>query len=325
MTEAPYLTYPVAQTREEWLKSRMLGVGGSDVAAILGLSKWSTPLAIYQDKRGESERGPETAAQHFGTALEDVVAKEFAARTGMPVYISNVFFVSKERPWEIANIDRIIGGEHDDSPVDCFLECKTARDSREWGPSQEEEIKAGEVLSDHEIPVYYETQVQWYMGVLGVKRCYLAVLIAGSDFRIYQIDRDDDVIAAMRDRVEEFWKERVLKGTPPDPVSQEDVKALWSSDDGEMVEASNEAAAVIGELKTVQAQIKDLEEQEKALKTRLVLEIGAHQGITIGGKKAATYKTQTTKRFSSTAFKEADPETYAAYIRPTTTRVLRVA
>lgn len=39
--------------RLEWLKTRQTGIGGSDVAAILGLSKWKTPLDVYNDKIAE--------------------------------------------------------------------------------------------------------------------------------------------------------------------------------------------------------------------------------------------------------------------------------
>lgn len=42
-------------TRADWLKLRRRGIGGSDVAAIIGISKWRTPLDIYNDKTEEGE------------------------------------------------------------------------------------------------------------------------------------------------------------------------------------------------------------------------------------------------------------------------------
>ena len=88
---------------------------------------------------------------------------------------------------------------------------------------------------------------------------------------------------------------------------------------------SNEEAVLVGDLKTVREQIKELEAQEKAIASKIILAIGADTGITIAGKKAATYKAQTSRRFDSTAFKADDPETYAAYCKPSSFRVLRVA
>ena len=36
------------EERTAWLNERRKGIGGSDVAAIIGLSPWTTPLDIYE-------------------------------------------------------------------------------------------------------------------------------------------------------------------------------------------------------------------------------------------------------------------------------------
>ena len=46
-------------TREAWLDRRRAGIGGSDVAALLGLSRWKTPLDVFLDKTGRSEPIPD--------------------------------------------------------------------------------------------------------------------------------------------------------------------------------------------------------------------------------------------------------------------------
>ena len=71
--------------RETFLEIRRHGIGGSDVAAILGLSKFRTALDVFNDKTEKAAPQEETEAMHWGTLLEDVVAKEFAARTGLKV------------------------------------------------------------------------------------------------------------------------------------------------------------------------------------------------------------------------------------------------
>lgn len=304
--------------RAEWLKQRRTGVGGSDVAAVLGLSPWRTPYDVYLDKLGKATKELTSQAAHFGNRLEAVVADEFSERTGIRCTMQEHMYRNPLSHWEIANIDRYAG-------PGAILECKTARLADGWGPSQEEEIKAGEVASDHEIPIYYETQIQWYMGLLGVPVCYVAVLIGGQDFRIYKVSRDPEIFEKIRAKVKTFWLEHVEKHVPPEPISVADVRALYAKDSGAMREASNEEAALVGDLKTVREQIKELEAQEKAIASKIILAIGADTGITIAGKKAATYKAQTSRRFDSTAFKADDPETYAAYCKPSSFRVLRVA
>ena len=72
--------------RQAWLESRRLGIGGSDVAAILGFSPYKSPYQLWLDKTGRSERKEsQNESAHFVNLLEDVVAKEFSRRSGMKV------------------------------------------------------------------------------------------------------------------------------------------------------------------------------------------------------------------------------------------------
>lgn len=80
-----------------------------------------------------------------------------------------------------------------------------------------------------------------------------------------------------------------------------------------------------GELRTIKEQIKELQEQEKAVASRVILAIGEKTGLTIGGQKAVTFKAQNSSRFSSTAFKKEHPDLYADFVQTTSTRILRLA
>ena len=53
ITPTARLLAPSGLPREEWLKVRRTGIGGSDVAAILGMDHNRGPLHVYLDKRGE--------------------------------------------------------------------------------------------------------------------------------------------------------------------------------------------------------------------------------------------------------------------------------
>ena len=124
-------------TRAQWLELRRQGIGGSDVAAILGLSKWRTPLEVWQDKTATApveDREPSQAA-HFGTVLEETVAQEFASRTGYRIKTAPGMLQTDDRPWECANVDRLIYNQGDtlpDLPPAALLECKTARTADGW-------------------------------------------------------------------------------------------------------------------------------------------------------------------------------------------------
>lgn len=327
--------------RETFLEVRRHGIGGSDVAPILGLSKFRTALDVFNDKTSNAEQQEETEAMHWGTLLEDVVAKEFAARTGLKVQRITKTLRKGEGGWMVANIDRAIVNPKIAGKVmysklsvgpmittDTILECKTcnAFAAKEWGPSQEEDIVAGrEPTTEHKIPVYYETQVQWYMGVTGAKVCYVAVLIGGSDYRMYRVDRDDDVIQALVNACSKFWFENVKKGVPPAPQTADETVALFPKDNGEMVEATNEVAAKVGDLINLEARIKALSEEKDAIKDFLCATIGEKTGITIGGNVACTYKASTRNTVNTAALKKAEPAIYQQYLRATTCRTFRLA
>lgn len=254
--------------RIEWLKARQKGIGGSDVAAILGINPYRTPLDIYREKTTEitEDRAPSEAA-YWGTQLESIVAQEFSKRTGFMIQrvyhqlasnLDHYIGTSTPTQWALANIDRAVINHRISADVrltnpasiwnvqklmlttDTLLECKTANAlmAEHWGLSQEAEIIKREITSKHKIPLYYETQVQWYMAVTAAKLCYVAVLIGGQDFRIYAVDRDPDVFDMIREKVRAFWLEHVEKHVPPEPISVADVRALYAKDSGAMREAA---------------------------------------------------------------------------------------
>lgn len=327
--------------RDAWLAQRRTGIGGSDVAAILGLSKFKSPLDVYKDKIGETPDGEQSQAAYWGTKLEDIVAKEFQERTGLKVQRVNKQLSREE--WMHANIDRAvvnhaisgtvrIQGEAKQAETgrllttDAILECKTASSyiADQWGPSQEEEIVSGKVVSDHKIPIYYETQVQWYLGVTGASVCYVAALLGGQDFRIYLVQRDNEVITALQDQCRAFWFENVQKRIPPEPHTAEEVQKLFAKDTGEMIEATNEIATDIGELRNLTEQVKALEAEQKIVKDRICAALGEKTGFLIAGEKACTFKAQKSTRFDTTRFKKEQPETYASYVKSSEIRVFRL-
>lgn len=310
--------------RAEWLEGRKKGMGGSDVAACLGLSPWHTPIELWQEKRGEAAPQEETEAMHFGSKLEQIVADEFAERTGMPVRPYPFTLCDGDGDWMRANLDRIIGTE---DKIEAILECKTANaySAALWGDSQLEELQAGKVVTEHRIPLHYETQVQWYLMLAQVEICYVAVLIGGNDFRVYEVHRNDEAIQAIKEKVSAFWHEYVLGGKQPEPVDIDDIRHLYKREEGPMVEASEDAATLIGEYRNLKGQAELIKKQMDAVATKLGEAIGANEGLLLGGKKAVTFKAQSRATFDSKKLKADDPELWIKYVGHTEpSRVLRV-
>ncbi|MCJ0597700.1 YqaJ viral recombinase family protein [Enterococcus cecorum] len=185
-------------THQEWLEDRRKGIGGSDVATILGLNKYKSVYQLWLEKTDQIEvTSAQSEAAYWGNTLEEVVAEEFSKRTGKKVRRRNRVFEHSKYPFLRANIDRDIVGEN------AVLECKTANQylANEW--------------DEDEIPIQYICQVQHYMNVLNLDYVYFAVLIGGQKFIWKKMERDQELIDMITEKLVEFWTENVEKGIEP--------------------------------------------------------------------------------------------------------------
>ncbi len=218
------------EERNNWLAERKTGIGGSEAAAVLGVSPWATPVTVWLDKTGRSGPREETEAMRIGTELEDFVARRYCTETGRTVRRFNKMV---HVGCLLGNFDRLVVPEGekvashmDEIRTDTLLECKTS--SREW---------------DGEVPLYYQTQVQHYMGLCpALLHADVACLFLGrKHFEVFRVERDDEVIHVMQERLTDWWNRYVVTGTMPPPTNEEDCKLLWArSNPGKKVEATDE-------------------------------------------------------------------------------------
>lgn len=257
----------LGMSREEWLRERKTGIGGSDAAAVLGFSPWVSPFELYIDKTSDTVQEIDNEAIHFGNLLEDIVAKEFTRRTGKKVRRRNVMLRHKEHDFMIADIDRDVVGER------ALLECKTtnafARD--QW--------------EGDEIPPAYMCQLQHYMAVLGYEKAYIAVLIGGQKFIWKEIARDDEFIELMIEHEKHFWENHVLAGVPPEidgsRSASELLNQMYPKDNGEVITLDDDAEMLIEAIESIKAEIKEKRELQKEYENKLKLMIGdARTGVT---------------------------------------------
>lgn len=281
--------------REEFLARRRSGIGGSDIAAVCGLSPWRSAVDVYFDKIGETPepeeptpKGPR-ASLYWGTVLEDVIARAYMEWTGRRVVRYTRLLRSPDRPWEIGDIDRLViddGAKIAAKPkgeIVCRrgLEIKTARvRSEEWGEEGTDQI-----------PVQYFAQVQWYMGLApSIEEFDVAVLFGGSDFAIYPIARDDSIIAKLREAAARFWR-CVEDRTPPAPRSLEDVQKLRPDPVLPKMTASLALETDLRALAEATAKRKAAEVAEGEWKDRVAVQIADAEIVTDpAGEVLATFK-----------------------------------
>lgn len=253
--------------KQEFLKRRQVGIGGSDIAAIIGISPWRSPRDIYMSKKGLAEPEPETDAMYWGTTLEDVVAREYSLRTGRKIQRCNTMFAHENYPFLIGNVDRVVCNADGSKPVvnrklrtNRILECKTASQYSvsDWGPDGTDQI-----------PEHYKCQVQWYMGITGADFCDVAVLIGNRDFRMYEIKRDETVIAYLFNEGVKFWNDYILTETLPPARSIEDVENAFKGTEKSRKFADDETIAAVQKYAELDAQKKAIIEQQEELKLKI--------------------------------------------------------
>ena len=263
--------------RESWLRERRRGIGGSDIGAILGLSKYRSPLDVYLDKIGEAPEEEINDAMYWGTMLEQIVADEYARRTGSKVRKINAICVADDAPWRRASIDRVVAGQRK------ILECKTAgaHMTGDWGPSGSDEV-----------PDVYRAQVAWYQHVLDYDDADLAVLIGGRDYRIYHLPRDRGLEQLIVGAAAKFWLEHVNKKIPPDPICDRDLSTLYAVDNGEALDVTGDDATIsaVEQLADINAQIKSLEASKKDVRAQIAGKMRDASVLTVAGEPILTYR-----------------------------------
>ena len=297
------------EINKQWVEARKNGIGGSDVASIMGLNKYSSPLNVWLVKTGREESPDlsDNQAVEWGNRLEDVVADKFAEEhPELQVRRRNATMVSIKRPWAFANIDRWVTDGKGNVGI---LEVKTVgmRRAADW---------------DNGVPLYYLTQVMHYMSVTGYQYAWVAVLIGGQEFREYYIERDEQDIQAINDAVDTFWRDFVETDTAPALIGNDpEANALLSqhSDPStEFIAMLDEDVSMLDELQEIKDQMDDLKHRKTLIENQIKDLIGDNKGIETETKRI-TWVRSTRSSFDKKAFDAAHPGITNDYMKTSVT------
>jgi len=240
--------------------ARALGIGGSDAAAALGLSKWKPTLQLYLEKRGEVERSyEETQVQYWGKKLEPVVRQEYSDRSGNVVRLPTETLWHPKHTFMCAHVDGLVVEANRGYEGKCSIQYL----AEEFGESGTDEI-----------PDDYIFQCQHYMIVTGMPVWDLCVLIGGHDFRQYQVREDKELQEMIIDGEAEFAR-RVREGDPP-PLDYEHrsaldlLRKLYPGTNGQRIEASEDAIQWRAAMDEFSAAEKDAKAGKEANRARLL-------------------------------------------------------
>lgn len=222
----------MVQTIEAAAYDRMKYLGGSDIAAILGVSPYRNVVDLWMDKiKPRVENGQNAAAKRRGARLEPYILDMIREEHGLRIVAANKRYIDPELPFLAAEID--FEYEDDETGQIENGEIKTVHPfkAKEWGERGTDEL-----------PLHYVAQVQHGMGVKGARRCRTFALI-GDDLKPFLVERDDELITAMRDKAATFWERYVLPQVqPPLDYEHKDIietlKRLYPGTDGTTIPAT---------------------------------------------------------------------------------------
>ena len=290
------LVSTVGMSREEWLQVRKAGLGGSDASAVLGVSKYKSPLRCWLEKTDQApDDGEQSEAAFWGNTLEAVIAKVYADRDP-DVKVRNVNFVLQhpDHLWMLANIDRLLIFPDGTKAI---LEVKTAGF-----------FVAGE-WKDDDVPVAYMAQAAHYMAVTGLDKVIFACLIAGQKLEIREFVRDAELEVSLIEKELEFWG-MVERGEMPAMDASEDcadcLDFIYSNKTETTIDLPEEAMEWIRKYEDA----KDLEKKAKAVKDLAANNLKALlQANELGfcGEYQLSWKYVSTNRLDSDMLEEKYP------------------
>lgn len=300
-------------TREEWLRYRRCGIGGSDASVIMGENPWRSVLQLWEEKTGDgavTDNGNEYT--YWGNVMEPIIRKEFMNRTGLKVRQKHAIIFHSVFPFLFADVDGIVTDENGEK---CIFEAKTASQYKEkdW---------------EYGVPREYYLQVQHYLEVCGMDKAYVAVLIGGNTFKIYTVLRNQEVVAELLCKEKVFWEEHVLAGIPPmaddSKATAEYLDSRYSDTVADSIQLPENMKEILQAYDAVDIQLKRLEKEKTGLSNQIKAAMEDHErgeldGMTVQWKKIER------ESLDSKRLKKEKPELFQEYRSVSSYRRLTVA
>ena len=305
---------------QDFTQERAKHLGGSDLGAILGLSKYRTALDVWLEKTGKSIQTESTMPLRFGSFAESFVASEYSRETGFALLEYAPIVLHKEYSFLGGHIDRFAMPRNFLARDDLFtedgqcvathiLECKTANPfaQSEWGEPGTDQV-----------PMAYLVQCLWYLLITQLERADLAVLFGNSDLRIYTITRDPSVETMLLDKAVQFWECHVKTDLPPPAQNEVDCKKLFAkSIPSKVVEAKPSTVKLLTTLPLAQSELEQCEARISQIKQVLMSEMQDAEVLTFSGQTLATWKApKPSYRLDVKKLEQAHPELTEQYQTP---------
>jgi len=238
-------------------------IGGSDMAAVVGLSPWGSAWDVWSRIVHGVDNVRETERMRWGSLHEPVIAGEWKRRFDDGRKWSQGETRAFEKwPWLRVSTDL------ECAETKSILEIKTV-DSR----SRPRWVTPAGLA----VPDFVEIQVQTYLHALDYDDATVAVLFGGNELNSLDIPRDTDTGAILLEAAAEFVRDYVETGTPP-PADSSDACRAWFSRRGSEKKAPRTATRgesdLANEYREISESITELEKQKAELANKILSAIG---------------------------------------------------
>ena len=292
---------------EQFLLDRKKGIGGSDIAAIMGFSFFRTALEVFLEKTaiGDDEGNyNDSQPMQRGRRLEKYILEEYAERNEEELEINVPVIRSKEYPFLIGHIDAKVKDKN------IIVEAKS--------------VAGFPSIWNDEIPIGYRTQVAHYASIMDADRVDVAVLFDRWTFACYTYWRNEKLEAKVKKAAIDFWNNHIIPNIPPPIETVEDAQKMFSKVSNLEKEIDKETELSVKELQKLAEEKKEIKEKEEAIKLDVMKYMQDKQYLVKDNRKIISWKTQNRDAFNITKFKTEHPETYKNYLQKNTMRIFKL-
>ncbi|MFC8267761.1 YqaJ viral recombinase family protein [Streptomyces cinereoruber] len=321
VTPTGRLILPADADRDIWLQARRKGLGSSDIAAILGISRYGNALSVYHDKTGglplESD---DSEPALWGRIDEEGIAREWARRNRSTVrrvgLVANV-----DRPWQMCTLDRRV------------LECPLA-DGREKCAVEikcRDKMKAGQFRKGVADDVLVQTL--WQADVCGFDHIHVAVRLGGNDYRQFVVRVADHagLIADLREAGARAWQQ-ITDQRPPvladdaDPDVLLDLYERLHPDRAGVVDITRDVDTqdAVADYLDAHADYVAAEKRKKAAKARILAGLGGAEAATVLDQPFVSLDETSREHCDVKRLAERWPEAYADCVEDRVSRRLNI-
>lgn len=259
-----------AESREEFLLQRREALGATDLAAILGLSKWATPWQIWAEKTGRLEPFSGNRATAAGVALEPAILSYAESQLGK---LTRNVRVSTNNAPIVATCDAVVAGSL--RPVEAKTTGIVGPIYGEWGAE----------LSD-EIPEEYLVQVHAQIICTQTDLGHLFGLIPGRGIVEFHITAHDKLHDHLKTKANQWWDRHVVRGIEPplDPLPDLDVVKRLRREPAKSVEVAADVAELWKQRNAAKRDEKEAKGRVKEAETKILLALGDAEHASISGR-----------------------------------------